>query len=66
MTAYYGWNPSGGVHRYDDITAVLEVFVPDPDRWEPVADPARYSGWIDWASLGDMPAEVQVLEGAAP
>jgi len=64
MRTFYGFNQSGGVHRleYDAGEIVsFTYFSLHEMGWRP-ADWDYYSGWVDWAPLEDMPAEVQEVE----
>lgn len=67
---FYGLNPSGGVHRYDDETGELTLFttpsnsrdvVTQTCRWVRV-EFDRYNGWVDWVPFTTLPVEVQQLE----
>lgn len=57
----YGFNPSGGAHRYTTETAVFEFFELGSLSWVEL-DFEHYRGLIDWRNLADMQTEVRELE----
>lgn len=61
MTYFYGYNPSGGAHRYTEDIGLLEFFDLATRSWVPV-DWTHYAGWLEWRNLADMSAEVREVE----